>query len=109
MVRKKGYKEALIPIKWDARLRLRLFREKDKALTGFTSQLEHYLGGKWRPVVRYDTAHGFFHRDFYSLSGKQKRKERNVIQNLKEAVLFADKDLRNNYKDYIEKFESDEL
>ncbi len=108
MTRKKASKEVLIPIKWDTRLRLRLFREKGKALTGFTSQLE-YLDDRWKPVVRYDTAHGFFHRDFYSPSGKQKRKEKINIQDLKAAVLVADKDLRKNYEDYIEKYKRDEL
>lgn len=109
MVRRRGYKEALIPIKWDTRIRLRLFRERGLALSGFTSQLEHHFKGGWRPVVRYDTAHGFFHRDFYSTYGKQKKKEKIEIHNLKEAVLFADKDLRKNYEEYIEKFERDEL
>ncbi len=109
MTRKEASKEVLIPIKWDARLRLRLFRKKGKVLTAFTSQLEYYYENKWRHVVRYDTAHGFVHRDFYSPLGKQKRKEKIDIQNLKEAVLFADKDLRKNYEEYIEKYKHDEL
>lgn len=108
MTRVKASKEILIPIRWDARLRLRLFRKRGKPLTGFTSQLE-YLDDRWKPVVRYDTAHGFFHRDFYSPLGKQKRKEEIGVSDLKEAVLFADKDLRKNYEEYIEKFKRDEL
>lgn len=91
------------------RIRPRLFRKKGISLSGFTSQLEHYFKRGWRPVVRYDTAHSFVHRDFYSPLGKQKRKEKIEVQNLKEAVIFADKDLRKNYEEYIEKFERDKL
>lgn len=99
----------MIPVKYDARLRLRIFRKKNKGIVGFVSQLEHYFKGGWRPVVRYDTAHGFVHKDVYSIAGKQKRKETLAIKNLKEGLLFADRDLRNNYEEYIEKFERDEL
>lgn len=109
MFRKKATKEVLIPIRFDARIRLRIFREKGKGIVAFASQLEHYFKGKWRPVIRYDTAHGFVHKDVYSLTGKQKRKEKIPVQNLKEAIVYADKDLRNNYEKYIGKFERDEL
>ena len=105
----KGSKEILIQVKWDARLRLRIFREKGRGITGFVSQLELFFKNKWTPVIRYDTAHGFVHKDVYSLLGKQKRKERISIKNLKEAVKYADRDLRKNYEEYIEKFKRDEL
>lgn len=109
MFRKKASKEALIPVNYDTRIRLRIFRERGKGIVAFTSQLEHYFKGKWRSVVRYDNAHGFVHKDVYSVAGKQKRKETIAIKNLKGALLFADKDLRNSYELYIEKFERDEL
>lgn len=109
MSNKKSSKEALIPIKYDTRLRIRIFREKGKGIIGFTSQLEHFFRDIWRIVIRYDNKHGFVHKDIYSATGKQKRKEKIQVKNLKEAILFAAKDLRNNYENYIEKFERDEL
>ena len=109
MFRKKASKEALIPVSYNTRIRLRIFRERNEGIVAFTSQLEHFLKGRWRPVIRYDNAHGFVHKDFYSIDGKQKRKEKIAVKNLKEAILIADKDLRDNYEQYIVKFERDEL
>jgi hypothetical protein len=39
------------------------------------AQYETLLHGKWVPVVRYDTAHGFFHRDVYLLAGRKRLKQ----------------------------------
>ena len=110
MVRKIPTKEVLIPISENARLRLKLFRKRIKGLVNFVNQLEICYKGKWQPVVRYNCAHGFVHRDIYSPTGKQKRKEiLGKFKNLKEAVILSDKDLRNNYEDYIERFKRNKL
>jgi len=36
-------------------------------------QYEAYIDGKWRPIVRFDEAHGFFHRDVISPTGEQQK------------------------------------
>jgi len=36
-------------------------------------QYEVYIDGKWRAIVRFDEAHGFFHQDIMSPVGKQKK------------------------------------
>ncbi len=36
-------------------------------------QYEAYIDGKWCPVVRFDEAHGFFHRDVMAPSGEQEK------------------------------------
>jgi hypothetical protein len=38
-------------------------------VTSFLVQLECWIEGRWRPVVRYDTAHGQAHRDLLDWSG----------------------------------------
>jgi hypothetical protein len=43
---------------------LRVHFEIERAeIYSFVVQLECFWKGKWKPVVRYDTAHGFAHRD----------------------------------------------
>ena len=39
-------------------------------VTDFTVQLECWIDGGWRPVVRYDTAHGHAHRDLLDWAGR---------------------------------------
>jgi len=69
----------------------------------FRVQLETLLGEKWMPVVRYDTAHGFVHRDLLDNKG-------NVIktplfnQELNDALTFAENDLKTNWPSYRKRF-----
>ena len=77
-------------------VRVRLDIERGR-VTAFTLQLETYVDGRWRPVVRYDSAHGHPHRDLLDWDGR-------VIDTFwmsptmtnKEAVRFAEHDLSNN-------------
>ena len=39
----------------------------------FTVQHETNINGKWYPVVRYDTAHGFMHRDVIHPGKRQEK------------------------------------
>ncbi len=50
------------------RYRHRHIREKEKIIF-FRVQYETKVGGTWYPVVRYDTAHGFTHRDLLDMKG----------------------------------------
>jgi hypothetical protein len=52
-------------------VRYRVWFEVDKGqVLKFLVQLEIREQGKWNPVVRYDTAHGFAHRDTYRQMGR---------------------------------------
>jgi hypothetical protein len=43
---------------------LRVYFEVERGVVhSFVVQLECLWEGEWKPVVRYDTAHGFAHRD----------------------------------------------
>jgi hypothetical protein len=68
----------------------------------FTVQLEVFLEGKWQPVVRYDSAHGFAHRDRYFLDGRSTKT--NLDIDFKEALTFADEDIRDNWQAYRDRF-----
>jgi hypothetical protein len=56
----------------------------------------------WRPVLRYDCAHDFAHRDRYNLHGEQNKEELSL--NYIDALNLADKDINDNWLVYKERF-----
>jgi hypothetical protein len=68
----------------------------------FTIQLELENKGKWRPVIRYDTAHGYAHIDRFDLQGKS-RKER-LRLSFAKALTRAERDIKQNWPVYRERF-----
>ena len=71
-------------------------------VVAFAVQLEVWMSGNWQPVVRYDAAHGFTHRDVYQ-SKTRKRKEELGL-GLDEALTLADEDLDENWERYLTTF-----
>ena len=72
-------------------------------ITTFRVQLEARDGGEWWPVVRYDTAHGFAHRDLMNKQGLvQKTPLFNMDYN--DALTFAENDLKANWAHYEASF-----
>ena len=69
----------------------------------FVVQLEILIHGQWRPVIRYDTAHGFAHCDILHPSGK-KEKVRMPSIDYKEALTYADEDLSQNWHFYQQRY-----
>lgn len=65
---------------------------------GFTVQLEVLFEDQWTPVVRYDTAHGFAHRDLYIKDGRQFKTPLGMDFNY--ARTFAQKDIFMNWQEY---------
>jgi len=65
----------------------------------FAVQYEIRLGGEWRPVVRYDTAHGFAHRDLFSEKGECVKTPLEMTD-LNMALTFAESDLKTNWQWY---------
>jgi hypothetical protein len=43
----------------------------DKTITDFVVQYEIFINDKWCPVVRYDTAHGYAHKDLIHPDGSK--------------------------------------
>jgi len=72
-------------------------------LVSFTVQYETFWKGKWLPVARYDSAHGFAHRDLYDIRGRA-IKTPLFIRNYNQALTFAELDLKANWRIYRERF-----
>jgi hypothetical protein len=69
----------------------------------FTVQLEIRLDEVWKPVVRYDNAHGFCHRDTLHADGTQE-KTRVFVGNINETFTYAIEDLRLHWKSHRVRF-----
>jgi hypothetical protein len=65
--------------------------------------LEICVKSKWYPVVRYDTTHGFAHRDFIHPDGHSE-KTPIFVQNYNDALTFAEADLKTNWRIYREQY-----
>ena len=94
--------EYIISLSGDTQLRHIHIHWRNK-VTGFTVQLETYINKEWQPIVRYDTAHGFTHRDIIHSDGS-KEKTPLFISDFKEALTFSGKDLKTNWRIYREQF-----
>lgn len=81
---------------------MRLKVEKGK-LIDVVYQYEALIENNWTPIVRYDFAHGFFHRDIMKPNG-DKEKQEIVIENLKSASKYAEQDLKDRWEWYRERF-----
>ncbi len=83
------------------------YRQKHLSIKGkilkFTVQYEMNIGGQWLPVVRYDTAHGFFHRDVMH-PGKRQEKIYIKVKDYNEALTFARNDIKKNWQTYKNAF-----
>jgi hypothetical protein len=84
-------------------IRVRLDIDRGQ-VTAFTLQLETFVDGRWRPVVRYDSAHGDSHRDLLDWDGRVIDKFWMPTITNKEAVRYAERDLSDNSAAYREAF-----
>ncbi len=72
----------------------------------FVVQLEVKVEQTWKPVIRYDCAHGFAHKDCYNL--REERKKERLELNYKEALILADSDTNDNWETYRRRFLEEE-
>jgi hypothetical protein len=84
------------------RLRLRLNIVKG-SINQLVVQYESLISGKWEAIVRYDTAHGFFHRDVLFPNGEKEKQTVN-IDNLNDAVQYAEQDLKDRWDFYKSRY-----
>lgn len=66
-------------------------------------QYESFINNKWTPIVRYDCAHGFLHRDVLYPDG-QKEKQAINITNLGDALNYAEQDIKDRWEFYKERY-----
>jgi hypothetical protein len=91
-------------IRLGERARKRHYHKTDRGdVVAFMVQLEVEIEeGIWRPVLRYDCAHDFAHRDRYNLKGEQDKQE--IPLTYPESLDLADKDINENWDIYQERF-----
>ncbi len=100
------YREYEVPLDDEARewLRLRITTEGG-GVVAFTAQYETTLAGRRTPIVRYDGAHGYAHRDLLDRRGRVVDK-RPLPGNptYKEALEIGRRDLLDNWSAYRRAF-----
>jgi len=65
-------------------------------------QLEVEVENEWRPVIRYDTAHGFVHIDRFTRQGIASKERLSLTR--AEALARAERDIKQNWAAYRENF-----
>jgi len=71
--------------------------------SSFIVQYETKMEGNWLPVVRYDTRHGFAHRDLLDTKG-EKQKTPIFTKDYNEGLTFAEYDIKSNWPIYKQQF-----
>ena len=86
------------------KLRFRnIFKIKKDGKLDFTIQLEVELkAGEWKPLVRWDCAHGSCHRNLIHSNG-HKEKDETTTQELDKVIENGIDNLKENLKSYLEK------
>ena len=84
------------------RLRVKIETIKGK-LADIVFQYESFIDNKWREIVRYDCAHGYFHRDIINPKGNP-QKTQIAIEDLKLASSYAEQDLKDRWEWYKERY-----
>ena len=89
----------------DADVRYRVRFETDRGdVVGFTVQLECVAGDDWRPVIRYDTAHGFAHCDSYGPDGVVNRHEPMNVSSFGGGLTVAVRKVRADWEQLVAAF-----
>jgi len=94
--------EYLIRISPSDRYRHLHVQERGK-IVFFRVQYETKIDEQWYPVVRYDTAHGFAHRDLLGIDGSVVKTPL-FNQDFNDALTFAQSDLKTNWEHYRKRF-----
>jgi hypothetical protein len=74
------------------RIRVTVQKEKGEIIK-FVVQYEALIQGKWHPVVRYDTSHGFAHKDLIHPDGTEEKQPLH-FQSFNAALTFAIQDIK---------------
>ena len=81
-----------------------VFKVERGKIMRFVVQLECRYGEEWHPVLRYDTAHNFAHRDVLRPNRDTVKQELN-LRDYNEALTFAIDDLAQNWHRYRQRYE----
>ncbi len=73
------------------RMKIRVLKGK---VVDMVVQYETKIKEQWKSIVRYDCAHGFFHRDFIFPNGDKEKKAISIID-LETALTYAEQDIKD--------------
>ena len=82
-------------------------RSERGEVDSFIVQFETFVFDNWVPVVRYDTAHGYAHKDILHLDGRKEKIDLGPMT-LKEALVLADRNINENWIKYNHRFLEEE-
>lgn len=83
-------------------MRLKIKTNKGTVLD-IVVQYESKIKEQWKAVVRYDCAHGFFHRDIILPNG-DKEKKVIAIMDFETALAYAEQDIKDRWEFYKERY-----
>jgi hypothetical protein len=90
----------LYPLSPELRDRLRVRATKEYgSISSFVVQYEALLEDQWHPIVRYDTSHGFSHKDTLHPDGRED-KQPLAFPSYNIAFTFAIQDLKASWQWY---------
>jgi hypothetical protein len=90
------------------RLRIHFITEVGQVVSIIVIQYEAYIDGNWRAIVRFDEAHGFFHRDVLSPTGAQEKTAQPAISKdlaLNDAIAHLKRYWRTYRKIYEDEYD----
>lgn len=87
------------------RLRVSALKRRGE-IVKFVVQYEALIESEWRPIIRYDTSHGFAHKDIIHYNGEQE-KQPLYFPNLNMALTFAIQELKISWRWYRMAFEEE--
>ena len=100
-----GEKSFVVPLGDSDADRYRLYCRTERDLVVvFRVQYEAFIQGEWRPIVRYDAAHGFPHRDLLHPREATEKKEFPGRSNA-EILTLGQEDIKRNWRTYRERYE----
>ena len=70
----------------------------------FIIKLETFINNHWIEIERYDTFHGYVHKDIMEKNGNKKRVVKYELINNESGMNMAIKDFKENYKLYLRRF-----
>ena len=79
------------------------YKRQGKNIIQYTAQLELFHEGVWKPIVRYDNAHGFCHRDNIHPDGTQD-KIAMFIGTANETFTRAVKEIQSNWESHVARY-----
>lgn len=87
-------------------MRVHFITEDGKVVSIVVVQYEAYIDGKWRAIVPFDEAHGFFHRDVMSPTGEQ---EKTIHPTLSKELALSDaiSHIKQYWRTYRQAYEAE--